>query len=136
MNFSKSHTKRPLISLTPLIDVVFILLIFFMLASSFTEWEFIKLGLGEPESLPNVAKSQSLITVDFEARYTLNGEKLSLETIAHKINEQVRLQGDHPVLIKPVDDLPLQQIVTILDRIGEMAGANISLVKDERKGEH
>ena len=39
-----AQKKRPLISLTPLIDVVFILLVFFMLASSFLDWRSIDLS--------------------------------------------------------------------------------------------
>ena len=46
MKFATAPSRRRLISLTPLIDVVFILLIFFMLASSFLDWRAI--GLDAP----------------------------------------------------------------------------------------
>ncbi len=132
MKITESSRQRSLISLTPLIDVVFILLVFFMLASSFVEWKFIELGVGETESLPVNLTTQSLITVDFNGQYKLNEKNLSLDAIVNDVTEQLRHQLEHPVLIKPVDNLPLQQLVTVLDAIGEVAGSNISLVKEEQ----
>ena len=131
MKITENIRQRPLISLTPLIDVVFILLVFFMLASSFVEWKFIELGVGEPESLPINLAQQSLITVDFDKQYTLNEEPLPLAAIVTAVKEQLRQQLVHPVLIKPAKDLPLQQLVRVLDALGEVAGPNISLVNDE-----
>jgi len=132
MEISEKSRQRALISLTPLIDVVFILLVFFMLASSFVEWKFIDLGIKESKAVPLDLKSQSLITVNFDQEYTLNEKPLSLDAIVKRVKNQVRYQADHPVLIKPVNDLPLQQLVTVLDAIGEVAESNISLIKDER----
>ncbi|MGH1438634.1 MAG: ExbD/TolR family protein [Cellvibrionaceae bacterium] len=131
MNIAEEKIKRPLISLTPLIDVVFILLVFFMLASSFTKWKFIELSVGEAESIPMDFAKQSLIRIDFDQRYQLNGQSMEIESIAEKVREQVRHKLDHPILIQPVNDLPLQQLTVVLDSIGEIAGPNISLVKDE-----
>ncbi|MDP7242489.1 MAG: biopolymer transporter ExbD, partial [Rhodospirillales bacterium] len=54
MQFGQQRPTGRLISLTPLIDVVFILLVFFMLASSFLDWRSIDLtvssGVGEATS--------------------------------------------------------------------------------------
>jgi biopolymer transport protein ExbD len=130
MVLSEKPKQRNLISLTPLIDVVFILLVFFMLTSSFVEWKFIDLGIGEANALPLDQKSQSLINVDFDQQYTLNEEPLSLDEIAYRVKNHVRQQPDHTVLIKPVNDLPLQQLVTVLDAVGEVAGPKLSLLKD------
>ena len=132
MEISEEPKQRNLISLTPLIDVVFILLVFFMLASSFVEWKFIELGITKSETVALDITSQSFITVGFDEQYTLNEEQLSLEIIVSRVNHQIRQQLDHPVLIKPANDLPLQQLVTVLDAVGKVAGSNISLIKDER----
>jgi biopolymer transport protein ExbD len=44
MRFDAPAPHRRLISLTPLIDVVFILLVFFMLASSLIKWQAVEMG--------------------------------------------------------------------------------------------
>lgn len=133
MNISESITKRPLISLTPLIDVVFILLIFFMLASSFIKWNFIELGIGEAESLSLNTDTQSIIKIGFEQQYQLNEKPMPLDDIISAIKEQVRKQVDHSILIQPTSDLPLQQLVLVLDALKDVGGANISLVKDDKQ---
>ncbi|MGH1441744.1 MAG: ExbD/TolR family protein [Cellvibrionaceae bacterium] len=132
MEISEKPKQRNLISLTPLIDVVFILLVFFMLASSFAKWKFIELGIKESEALPLELTSQSLITVGFDQQYTLNEQALSLDMIVSRVNTQIQQQPDHLVLIKPARDLPLQQLVSVLDVVGKVAGPNISLLKDKR----
>ena len=50
--------RRPLISLTPLIDVVFILLVFFMLASSFLDWR--SIDLNAPAQAAAMANNRTL----------------------------------------------------------------------------
>ena len=135
MKISESHRQRNLISLTPLIDVVFILLIFFMLASSFVKWKFIQIALGEPEELPLNLKSQSLITVDFNEAYYLNEKKSSLDDIVAEVKSKIHQQRSHPVLVKPVNNLPLQQLIVALDALNAVAGTNLSLVKDQIKTE-
>ena len=131
MNIAENTRQRSLISLTPLIDVVFILLIFFMLASSFVEWKFIELGINHTEPSPVDLTQQSLITVDFNKKYQLNGKTLPLDDIATAVKEQMRKKLNHPVLIKPTEDLPLQELIIVLDIIGKIAGPNISLVSNE-----
>ncbi|MEO0443748.1 MAG: biopolymer transporter ExbD [Pseudomonadota bacterium] len=135
MNISQNHRRRTLISLTPLIDVVFILLIFFMRASSFVEWKYIELGVGESESLALNLSTQSLVEVDFNNQYSLNKKALPLGEIINRVREQVRQDLDHPVLIKPVNDLPLQELLTVLDALSQFAESNISLVKDQSQSE-
>ncbi len=131
MEIIESNVKRPLISLTSLIDVVFILLVFFMLASSFVNWNYIELGTTEQGSISVTSTEQSLITVGFDQQYQLNSVTMPLTSIVDIVKEQVRKQSDHPIIIQPIDDLPLQQLVIVLDTLGEFAASNISLVKNE-----
>ena len=131
MEISESRRQRPLISLTPLIDVVFILLVFFMLASSFVKWQFIDIAVGEAETLPLDIQQQSLVGVNFNGAYELNNKPLTLDAIVSEIKQQLDRQPDHPVLVKPANDLPLQQLLVVLDALGAVAGPNLSLASDQ-----
>ena len=55
------HPRRRPISLTPLIDVVFILLMFFMLTSAFTRWKAVDLRLPTTSSDTSPKKPQALL---------------------------------------------------------------------------
>lgn len=130
MDIQETGNKRQLISLTPLIDVVFILLIFFMLASSFSNWQFIELQVGDGESIEKDLDTQSLIAVGFNQQYTLNEKAMSLSDIEKTIKNTLFKQQNHPVLIQPEENLPLQELMVVLESLGKVAGPNLSLVKE------
>ncbi len=129
MQLAKSQRKHSLVSLTPLIDVVFILLIFFMLASSFAEWKFIELGVGKADEMRVDSRSTSTIELIPDGAYTLNDEEMEINEIISIVRERCRININHPIIIQPHDGVSLQSLVTILDQISEFADKNVSLAK-------
>ncbi len=129
MQLAKTQKKHSIVSLTPLIDVVFILLIFFMLASSFAEWQFIELSVGKAEEMRVDSRSTSTIKLITDGTFTLNDKEMRMEEIISIVRERCRININHPIIIQPVEGVSLQSLVTILDQINEFAGKNISLAK-------
>ncbi len=121
--------RRPLVSLTPLIDVVFILLIFFMLASSFLDWRAI--ALNAPPAAGGASSIEGALLVEvMPGRLRLAGETLSLDALAERIGRQVALVPERRVVIKPAKGVSLQQAVQVLDRLTLAGAGNLSLVRD------
>ena len=117
--------RRPLVSLTPLIDVVFILLVFFMLASSFLQWRTIELDAGQASG--GSGKGAILIdilpdTVRFGAR------TVTLAEMTARVSEQVQRDPGQKVLVRPAAGIPLQRSVDILDLLAQAGAKNVSLV--------
>lgn len=131
MQLTTDKPKRSLISLTPLIDVVFILLIFFMVATNFTKWKFIELNIGKTEMLHVQDEGYSLIKVKSSQQYELNGRNLDINELIIQIRQRIRQSNEHAVVIQPVGDLPLQSLVFVFDKLKPFAGSNLSLAKDE-----
>ena len=129
MQLAKIQRKHSLISLTPLIDVVFILLIFFMLASSFAEWQFIELSVGEAEEIRVDSRRASTIKLVSDDTFTLNDKEMGIVEIVSIVRERCRININHPIIIQPHDGVSLQSLVTILDEINEFADKNVSLAK-------
>ena len=132
MHFKYVQSKRSLVSLTPLIDVVFILLIFFMLASNFVDWQFIEFSIGESEEVTIDYKSTSVITLKPNDEYYLNDIKMELNSIVEIVRERCRKNINHPVIIQPDEQASLQSLVTVLDEINEFANENVSLARGKR----
>ena len=126
---SKRIARRPLVSLTPLIDVVFILLIFFMLASSFLEWRAIALNAPPPAGGAGAMEGALLVEV-MPDRVRLAGETLSLDALAGRIAKRVAQAPERRVVIKPAKGVSLQQAVQVLDRLTLAGAGNLSLVRD------
>lgn len=119
--------RRSLISLTPLIDVVFILLIFFMLASSFSTQEAIELstpGSGAAEG----AMPGSLVRVKREG-LDLNGEPLTLDELQMRARQLALAPGGRLFLVQPDRGVPLQRLVAVLDVLDRSGASNVSLVR-------
>jgi len=127
----KRARRRPLIGLTPLIDVVFILLVFFMLASSFADWRAIELATpGEDDAAATGTVEGALLVEVRPDGLRLAGEFLPLETIADRVSARLAAAPDTPVLVKPAGGVTLQSTVVILDRLAQAGAANLSLIRD------
>ncbi len=129
MQLKNSQRKHTLVSLTPLIDVVFILLIFFMLASSFAEWQFIDLGVGKVDTMRIDSRSTSTIKLITNETFALNGKEMEISEIVSVVRERCRININHPIIIQPLEEVSLQSLVSVLDQINEFADVNVSLAK-------
>lgn len=132
MNISTIKPKKSLISLTPLIDVVFILLIFFMLASSFIEWRSIQLNVANAGATTITDKQHSIIHIEENQRYTLNETTLSLEEIKIHLQEKAAQNQPHTVLVQPSHNLPLQQLVSVLEVLETIQTLHVSLLSSSQ----
>ena len=126
-----SPSKKSLVNLTPLIDVVFILLIFFMLASNFIRWHYIELSVGDASDMEIDHQKISIIAIHSDKSYTLNEQRLPIDAIIIKVREQVRNNIEHPVVIQPKEGTDVQTMVNILNRLKDFAGNNISVAKPD-----
>ena len=122
--------RRPLISLTPLIDVVFILLVFFMLASSFLDWRSIDLNApGRAGSSQPSMVGAMLVEVRTDG-LRLSGESITVDGLETRIAARLEQRPDQRVLVKPAATVPLQQVVTVLDRLSTAGVTDLSLIRD------
>jgi biopolymer transport protein ExbD len=122
-------TRKSLVNLTPLIDVVFILLIFFMLASNFIKWHSLELSVSEPDEIVLDHQVLSVIHIDKNGNFALNSTVLPLDEIIGKVRQRILSNPDHPVVIQPEKGSPLQLLVDALEKLKITSGSNISLAK-------
>ncbi|MEF8794620.1 ExbD/TolR family protein [Thiohalorhabdus sp.] len=123
----KQARRKPVISLTPLIDVVFILLVFFMLASSFMDWRSLSLdtsAAGEPAP----AEQTPFVVQISKESLRLNGDAITLEALIDKA--RARQPADQPVHLQPSSDTRVQGMVSILDALSAAGVQPLKLVED------
>lgn len=120
---------RRVISLTPLIDVVFILLVFFMLASSFLDWRSVELNL--PAQARAAAPNDALLVVTLTQPddLALNGEALGEQAFDRRLMAAFAEDAERPVVLRAGEAVPLQRAIDILERIKAAGGLEISLVR-------
>jgi biopolymer transport protein ExbD len=117
--------------LTPLIDVVFILLVFFMLVSSFLDWRAIELD--PPQRVGNGDAMTGAMLVEVRASgLRLAGEAIELPTLVGRMRQQADSDPDLRVLIRPAEQVSLQRTVDVLDRLDNADIDNVSLIGSGR----
>ena len=125
----RGRRRRPLITLTPLIDVVFILLVFFMLASSFLDWRSIDLNApGRAGGQPSMVGALLVDVTDDGLR--LAGAPITLDDLEQRVSDRLDRQPDQRVLVKPASGVRLQPVVDVLDRLSRVGVVDLSLIRD------
>ena len=122
------------INLTPIIDVVFILLIFFMLATNFQDLSQTDIELSSESSKSMSSdKKMYVVSVDKDRTYMLNDKSLHLNDIKAKILSSVRSEEEHFVVIKPNDDVNMQLILSVMEDFKNSDINNLLLgIKDNK----
>ena len=127
MRIENHATQRRRISLTPLIDVVFLLLLFFMLASTFTKHFEIPLASAGPAELAVDQKSQPLLVrLHAGGHFDVNGVGLGTDHLSsHLSTLDVRFLQTAIVQVRA--GATTQDLVSLLARLKE-AGVKNSIV--------
>lgn len=122
----RRHRRSGRMSLTPLIDVVFILLVFFMLQTNFLRPRSIEFSHSAGSA--NAATDFVLIGVELHANGSiwLNGQSSSMEALRGYAS-RIQVTDKIRVLLAVDPNVVLQQAVDIMDMFNEFGIKNISL---------
>jgi len=119
--------RRSVISLTPLIDVVFILLVFFMLASSFMDWRTLSLDTAAAGA-PAPAEEAPFVVQIETGELRLNGDAITLEALID--TARARRPVAQPVSLQPMGETRVQAVVRVLDALNAAGVGPLKLVDD------
>jgi biopolymer transport protein ExbD len=133
MNLRKRQHDEPELNLTSLIDVVLLLLIFFMVSTTFVDEGRIKLVLPQASDRPaeeQPKKTAIEVTVTATGEYRVNGQTLintSQATLAAAVSKAAGEARDLPVTIRADARATHQSVVTAMDVLGRLGFRMISI---------
>ncbi|AGA32527.1 Biopolymer transport protein ExbD/TolR [Thioalkalivibrio nitratireducens DSM 14787] len=131
MNFRRRRDDEAGINLTPLIDVVFLLLIFFMVSTTFDRHADIQLQLPSADREPALAERAWIdILIDATGEYYVDGQELvnrRPETLERMLEQVLRDRAGDPVLIRADAHASHQSVVTALDVVGRLGITAVSI---------
>lgn len=132
MNLSTRPREEPQVNLTSLIDVVFLLLIFFMVSTSFVKESKLTIRLPEAETEPSTATESVRIelAITQTGTYLVNGRELinnSPQTLRRALAEISGGDTTLPVTIIADADTRHQSVVTAMDVAGRMGFVKINI---------
>jgi len=141
MNLKPRRHEEPEINIVSLIDVVLLLVVFFMLSSRFTDEGRLHVELPRAGAVPPaVQQSEPLVVSVTEAgSYLVNGRELinsSADTLRAALLKQAGGDRSMTVTIRADGRATQQSVVTAMDVLGQLGFVrlNIATVRDERAG--
>lgn len=112
------------INITPLIDVVFLLLIFFMVSTTFTHLSQLQIQLPESSAEPHEEPPEAIeVAIDGQGRYYIGGHQLvntERETLLRALRQAAKGRKDPPVVISGDRKAQFQAVVGAMDVAREL----------------
>ena len=117
MDFADHNRQRPKINIAPLIDVVFLLLIFFMLAGSYVERTAIDLSIPGNQTPTSATAEPLVVDVGLSGRLALNGLALTLDQLGPELIARAAGDVGRAVTVRAKASVPVQDLVSVMDRV-------------------
>jgi biopolymer transport protein ExbD len=131
VKFQRRIQEELQINLTPLIDVVFLLLIFFMVTTTFTRETRLAVNLPEADGEPTQESPRSIeISVSQSGAYAIDGRPLvnaQLETLMRALEETAAGDRDIALILIADAEATHQSVVTAMDAIGQSGFSRLSI---------
>lgn len=132
IEFDEHSTKSEGLDLTPMIDVVFLLLIFFLLTSIFSKPS-IPLNLPEAETAKVTAEPEVSIAIKKDGSILLNGEAAPAAELFALLSELYRHKETKSISLVSDKGVPFGRVVEVMD-ISKKAGVeNIAVIAERKK---
>ena len=140
MNLRPRRRDAVDINLTALIDVVFLLLIFFMVSTTFDRFSELQIQLPEADGQPVENERQLLeLVIDAEGRYYLDRQQVlnsELDTLRRALAKVAPKARDVPLVINADARTPHQAVITAMDAARQIGLVQISFVIKEPGAEN
>lgn len=133
MRLSGEQRRKVLINITPLIDVVFLLLIFFVVTSTFLEQPGIDLSLPEASSAEIAEREDVVVQLAADGQIYLQDAPVAPEALFEQIEERLQTSGTDRVILEADERVPHGRVVEAMDA-ARRAGATALVVATQPEG--
>jgi biopolymer transport protein ExbD len=132
---NRRHRRRstgPL--LTPLIDIIFLLCLFFVLNTSFRQERYLDVELPESETSEDIQAEGIILTLHQDGSAAVDGIEVAWESVTSAIRERAGETGAIEVIIRGDENVPYGRAVAALDRV-RLAGLESISLQTVRTGD-
>ena len=122
---------EPDINLVPLIDVILVLIIFFVVTTTFDARSMLKLELPQATGEPATSDTRALVVlVNADGRFFVQDREVlrtDIDSLRSVIGEVAGDDRERPVLLRADARTPHQAVVTALDAVGQLGFTHVSI---------
>lgn len=136
MKIPRSRASRaPQFALTSMLDVIFLLLCFFVTVSVFSQWESeisIKLPSASTSEQPDRLPGEIIVNLSKEGIVKVNGAKLDLEDLKSRLAKISKFYPGQPVIIRADKETQYEELVKVIDTCRAADVWNFSLATENQ----
>lgn len=131
MKFSPDNSRKsPVLALTSMLDVIFLLLCFFVTASVYSQWESeisIQLPTAETSDEPNRLPGEVIVNVTDKGVVRLNGMTIALGDLEKRLQKLSKIYPDQSVIVRADRVTRYEHLVKVIDTCRKAGVWNFSL---------
>ncbi len=122
------------INVVPLIDVLFALLTFFMIATLFlSRTEGLPVNLPKATTAKSQSSSQITITIDDKGQLALNRQPVQLNNLESQIKALMQINQQTVVIINADERVNHGQVIAVMDKVRKIEGAKLAIATQKLK---
>lgn len=131
----RTNSKAAQLALTSMLDVIFLLLCFFVTVSVFSQWESeisIKLPKAENAEEPDRLPGEVIVNLANDGKISVNGRVLALYDLGVRLKRISRFYPGQPVIIRADKDVRYEKLVELIDTCRAANVWNFSLATEAK----
>jgi len=137
MNFRKNNKgELPTFQMTAMMDIVFLLLCFFITTSVFSQWEYeidITLPSAESGKVPDRLPGEIIINISQDGRISINQQDLTLDALKGRLDRLARYFPGQPVVLRADKETRYEDLIEVIDTCRQADIWNFSMATSEDK---
>ena len=137
MKFKRnSRSRAPQLALTSMLDVIFLLLCFFVTVSVFSQWESeisIKLPSASTAEEPDRLPGEIIVNLDRDGKVSVNSKALELGDLEARLAKVAKFYPDQAVIIRADKEVRYEHLVAVIDTCRAANVWNFSFATDGEK---
>jgi biopolymer transport protein ExbD/biopolymer transport protein TolR len=115
------------INITPLVDVVLVLLIIFMVTAPVLQ-SGIEVSVPKTRTVKEITEERLVITIDKQQRVFLGNEPININSIGATLRKKVRDPQHQSIFLRSDEDVPFGAFATVMDAVKQSGITNVSIV--------
>jgi len=123
----RTQTSLADINITPLVDVVLVLLIIFMVTAPVLQ-SGIEVNVPKTRTVKEITEERLVITINKQQRVFLGNDAININEIAAKLHQKIRDPLHQSIFVRADEDVPFGAFATVMDAVKQSGISNVSIV--------
>src|SRR2546430_3634422 len=123
----RTQTSLADINITPLVDVVLVLLIIFMVTAPVLQ-SGIEVSVPKTRTVKEITEERMVISINKQQRVFLGNDPININEIGGKLRQKVRDPQRQRIFVRADEDVPFGAFATVMDAVKQSGIVNVSIV--------